>query len=225
MSIHIVRGESAALVVGGAWNIAFYTTDVNGFLATSSPVVTITKPDGTTDQLDAGEIVVTEITWASLVANFGGWDEVITDTGESVSEEPGRYLFSYQVTAVGRYIAEIAGTEFSTRFISAHALAVTSESEMPVVGDAVAYMGITPDLGVVEELFEAEKAAQRARCSIPAAYPPDLRLALLRRTKRAYEMRQNTTASDSDTPFTGFVPNNDPEVRRYEAPYRKVVLG
>jgi hypothetical protein len=198
MEVQVVRGDNAALVVGGQWCVEFLTSE-DDFTVSSNPALTVSLPDGTT--------IEPEYEWS-------------TSTGV--------YQYRIDVTQTGRWVAEIAGDDFLPRYITAFALPVTLESGMPVVGDAVAYMGIgveSPDLDVLEDVFEAEKASQRARCRIPAAYPPDLRVALLRRVKRAWEMRSNTSASDADAPFTGYVPNTDPEVRRLEGPYRKVVLG
>jgi hypothetical protein len=195
METQIVRGDNAALVVGSEWCVEFITSE-DDYTVSSNPTLTVTLPDGST-----------------LVPSYD-WDTPV-----------GVYQYRVPVVLTGRYLAEISGDDLLNRTITAYALPVTKESEMPVVGDAVAYMGIQVDQDTLEELFEAEKASQRARCRIPAAYPPDLRLALLRRTKRAWEMRQNTAASEAGEFSTGFVPMNDPEVRRLEGPYRKVFLG
>jgi hypothetical protein len=198
MKLTMVRGDNAAVIVSGTWNIEFYTTDEDAWLAASSPVLTITNPDTTTEELNSEDAQI---------------------------EKAGCYLFRYTVTQPGRHVAQIASNDFSTYFISAYALEVTTEADFPVVGDAVAYADVQVDVDTATDLFEAEKAAQRARCRIPAAYPPDLRLALMRRFKRSVEMRRLSNASDASEFSTSYTATNDPEIRRLENPYRKVLLA
>jgi hypothetical protein len=81
---------------------------------------------------------------------------------------------------------------------------------------------------VLTDALNAEKAAQRARCRIPAAYPYDLGQALKRRVQRNLAMRSLPLAvlqGDADVGSSTFLPGDDPEVRRYERPYRRMVVG
>jgi hypothetical protein len=198
MNITMVRGDNAAVVVGGKWNIEFFTLDNDDYLAASSPLLTITLPDGTTDEVDA---------------DF------------AASELPGMYLFSYTTTLPGRYVAVITATEMSPKYISAEALVVTADDDMPTADDVAVYLERSDlDQAMLVRVLEAEKAAQRARCRIPAAYPPDLREALLRRCARNHSMQNLVNTTDTEGGAT-FTPSNDPEIRRLEAPYRKVLLA
>lgn len=78
----------------------------------------------------------------------------------------------------------------------------------------------------------AEKAAQSRRCRVPiddAPWPADLAEALYRRiasnlANRALPLGVSTTLSDMNAATTR-VGGLDREVRRLEAPYRKVSVG
>lgn len=108
---------------------------------------------------------------------------------------------------------------------------------LPTVSDVVAYLGAaaaqwTTDGGTtypaITEELSAETTAQARVCLVPASYPDELKLALLRRVQRALQMRALPLAvlqGDSDTGSTSFLPARDPEVRRREAPYRRLVGG
>lgn len=141
---------------------------------------------------------------------------------------------SYAPSTTGRFIAafSVADAEFEqTNILRAVAYvgAVVPEADMPDAADVLVYLGET---SVVESeaalVLAAEAAAQRARCRIPAAYPADLREALLRRCARNLAAR-----SVPVTQFTSFeglgtstrVPANDPEIARLEAPHRRLVVG
>jgi hypothetical protein len=77
----------------------------------------------------------------------------------------------------------------------------------------------------------AEKAAQAARCVVPAddaVWPADLAEALCRRVHRNLVMRAlplglSTTMSEATVSVTkvGF----DAEITRFEAPHRRMVIG
>lgn len=74
----------------------------------------------------------------------------------------------------------------------------------------------------------AETAAQAKACSIPPVYPDDLAEALKRRVARNLAGRAVPVATY--TAFEGGatttrLPMTDPEVKRLEAPYRKLVFG
>lgn len=79
----------------------------------------------------------------------------------------------------------------------------------------------------IQDALDAETAAQRARCRIPATYPADLGQALKRRVQRNLAMRQQPLAvllGDAEAGST-ILPGRDPEVRRLEAPHRRMVVG
>lgn len=84
----------------------------------------------------------------------------------------------------------------------------------------------------VDSAFAAERAAQAHRCRVPdddADWPADLIEALYRRVatnlaNRGLPLAIQTSYSDVGGGFAR-VGGLDPEVRRLEAPYRKVVIG
>lgn len=79
----------------------------------------------------------------------------------------------------------------------------------------------------MEDTLSAETAAQFAACRIPGAYPPNLRMALLRRCARALAMKGIPLAvlQGDDESGSTVLPGSDPEVRRLEKPYRRMKVG
>lgn len=107
---------------------------------------------------------------------------------------------------------------------------------LPTVDDVVAYLGdaaasweTDPDeYPAIEEELSAETSAQARLCLVPTPYPDELKLALLRRVQRALSMRALPLAvlqGDSESGSAAFLPGRDPEVRRREAPFRRLVGG
>lgn len=110
----------------------------------------------------------------------------------------------------------------------------------PSVADATTYLGETSwSAEEIESAYDAEESAQRRRCKIPQDvtdplnpvddYPADLIEALYRRVAhnlalRALPLGVSTTLSESAV-ATDRVGGLDAEVRRLEAPYRRLVLG
>ncbi len=107
---------------------------------------------------------------------------------------------------------------------------------IPTTEDVVEYLGDaaerwTDDGGTtypaIDQHISSETAAQASVCTVPTPYPDPLALALLRRVQRALAMRSlplSVLQGDSESGST-FLPGRDPEVRRLEAPYRKMVGG
>lgn len=154
----------------------------------------------------------------------------------TVTQDGDEFQVTYAPASAGRYIASFTITDAEGDFGESQVLravtyvtAVVAETGMPTASDVLDYLGetsvIEPEAALV---LAAEAAAQRARCRIPAAYPADLREALLRRCARNLAAR-----SVPVTQFTSFeglgtstrVPTNDPEIARLEAPYRRLVVG
>lgn len=109
---------------------------------------------------------------------------------------------------------------------------------MPTLAEAVdQYLGNEHDAGDVSAALAAEKAAQAARCRIPAeaadsdagTWPADLLEALCRRVARNLTARGNPLGFiptlDDTTSGGAFFGSNDPEIRRLEAPHRRLAVG
>jgi hypothetical protein len=101
----------------------------------------------------------------------------------------------------------------------------------PTLTEMFDYLGETSyteqELG---DALAAEKAAQAARCRVPAddaAWPADLAEALFRRVARNLAMRGVPLAVLQGDAEAGSLipPGQDSEVRRLEAPHRKLVFG
>jgi hypothetical protein len=75
----------------------------------------------------------------------------------------------------------------------------------------------------IADQYAAEVAAQASRCRVDP-YTPALAAALVRRVNRALSMKNLPlgVTLDENAVRVGSV---DPEVRRLEAPFRKVVVG
>lgn len=204
MDLTIVRGDNAAVLVGGEWVIEFFTTDDCYLSGAYEPTVVVTLPDGTSD---------TPVYEDGTLAGY--------------------YLLRIPITQAGRHVATVSSLEIGTSFITAEALTVSTEAEMPTAGDVLDYLtsgGQSSSFSEqqIESFLASERAAQARRCRIPASYPPDLRMALLRRVQRAMAMKgivYDGETTDFDGGTTTFRPTSDPEIRRLEAPYRKVILG
>jgi hypothetical protein len=104
---------------------------------------------------------------------------------------------------------------------------------VPGVDELKEYLGASSysddELGAA---LAAEKASQKSRCRVPADsadWPADLAEALKRRVARNLAMRGLPLAvlqGDAELGTPGLrLPGQDPEVRRLEAPWRKLVMG
>lgn len=82
------------------------------------------------------------------------------------------------------------------------------------------------DIGKTVEpyIYEAELADQARRCRVDP-YNDALAGALLRRVQRALAMRNLPLGVLQDDSGSTRLGSTDPEVRRLEAPYRKVTIG
>lgn len=87
------------------------------------------------------------------------------------------------------------------------------------------------EAGDIASAYAAERAAQTRVCRVPASpadYPADLVEALCRRIHRNLAVRKlplGFQALSSDAAVTAARVGQDPEVRRLEAPFRKLVCG
>lgn len=156
----------------------------------------------------------------------------LTTTNPAVTKQSvGLYTAPVTLSAAGRWTAvvTVAGTVVGVADFAVDALAV---GVLPTATEVQTYLASTgassfslTDIGLA---LAAERAAQAMVCSVPAAYPDDLREALYRRVARNLAARSVPVAQ-----FTSFdgggtatrVPGRDPEVGRLEAPYRRLVVG
>lgn len=199
MGVQATTSTAVLLPIGGVWEIRVSVVDVDGCAVDAAPTVTVTLPAGTT----------------------------ATPTVETVAT--GDYRATYEVGTEGRYVARAVSTGYGAADFAAHALATTAGTGMPAAGDVVDYMGATSHtLDEVQDALDAEAAAQRHVCRVRAVYPADLRQALLRRVMRNLELRTLPLAvlqGDAEAGSNTVLPGRDPEVRRLEAPHRKLVVG
>jgi hypothetical protein len=86
---------------------------------------------------------------------------------------------------------------------------------------------VSADDDDIQEAIDAEAADQAIACAWPDDYPPNLRMALLRRVLRNLAMKRLPLAMATGDAESGggLLPRYDPEVRRYERPYRKLPIG
>lgn len=197
MTIKAHSDASVDLAVGAVWPIEVRVTDADGCPAADTVVVTVTLPNGST----------------------------ATPTVEEVAT--GAYRAEQTVSAAGRYIARAVGALGAADF-TAFVTATVPAADMPDIVDLDAYLGTNSFTDeVLQDALDAEAAAQRKACKVPATYPADLRQALLRRCARNLAMRRIPMAVQQGDADTGALvpPGRDPEVRRFEAPYRKLPVG
>lgn len=151
----------------------------------------------------------------------------ITDNGD------GTYTIGHVFDRPGRHVAAISIPATSESLVMvAYAVDLALAANLPTFATLDEYLGVGQHSWTDDDLTQAmdvETAAQRRVCRIPAAYPADLHEALLRRAARNLEMRRQLTEqprTDSDFGVPALVPpGRDQEVRRLEAPFRKVRVG
>jgi hypothetical protein len=188
---------SRTVLVGGAWVLRVLVRDSDLTPSATVPVVTVVDPSG----------AETTPTPTSTVS--GVWRATVP------------------VPAAGRWTAMVAADGEAVAFV-AHASAVVSSDDMPDVQACNDYIGEHSWTDAqVQQALDQETEAQFRMCRVPAAYPPDLAGALLRRVQRALAMRHLSLAvrQTEDGESQIVIPGRDPEVRRLEAPYRRVTVG
>ncbi|KAB1925146.1 hypothetical protein F8280_12105 [Micromonospora noduli] len=199
MGVQALSSTTVSLPIGGVWEIAVSVTDADGAHVDTAPTVTVTLPAGST----------------------------ATPTVETVAG--GVYRVLYVVGTAGRYIARVVATDHGAADFAAYATGTTAGTGMPDVTAVVEYIGETSHTEEeIQDALDAESAAQRAVCRVRAVYPDDLRQALLRRVQRNLALRQLPLAvlqGDAGAGDSTVLPGRDPEIRRLEAPHRKLVVG
>lgn len=188
---------SRTVLVGGSWVLRVLVRADDLTPSGTTPEVTVTSPAGV----------------------------VSTPTPESTV--PGVWRATVPTPAPGRWTAMVAADGAAVAFV-AHATAVTGGDDMPDVDECNDYIGehsYTDEQ--VQQKLDQETDHQFRVCRVPAAYPPALRGALLRRVQRALHMTHLALAvrESQDGESQIVVPGRDPEVRRLEGPWRKVTIG
>lgn len=141
---------------------------------------------------------------------------------------PGVFRLDYYPGLPGRAVATATHAQHGSVSWVADVRPVVTADGMPSVASCNNYMGdhswADSD---VQEALDTELDAQFAVCRIPAAYPADLRAAVHRRVQRNLAMRSLPLAvrESVDGESQLVLPGRDPEVRRFEGPYRKVGIG
>lgn len=184
------------VLVNGQWAIDVDVTDADGVTSEDTLTVTVTDPSGATSNPVAA------------------------------TRSAGGYRITVPIDAPGRWLAAIVGDQGAAA-ATVYASDVVTGVEMPTVADLDIYLGThsysDDDLA---EALEAETDAQRGVCRIPAAYPKDLRSALLRRSQFHLAMKRvqlGVIPGDADRDTVR--PGTDPEVRRLERPHRRLPTG
>lgn len=200
-TLRVLSAPSVLAAVGGAWAIMVETRDANGLRSNAvAPTVAATAPDGS-----ASSPVPTDL------------------------DGCGTWLAMVPLATPGRWLAHVSTPEDALD-VAAYAAGPTSASGMPNVDDVAHYLKASAASWALDELqdaLDAERGAQRDRCGERAYYPDALRQALLRRVARNLAMRRLPLAvnvGDADGGAT-ILPGRDPEVRRLEAPYRRMPIG
>jgi hypothetical protein len=143
----------------------------------------------------------------------------------------GVYRAAHVLTQPGRHIGEVTATG---AVVAVELFAVTAETPnaLPDLAEVKNYLGtsvtVHHDDATIQDALDAETAAQAKVCRIGAVYSFDLRQALKRRVQRNLAMRQLPLAvlqGDAEVGDNTVLPGMDPEVRRFERPYRKVVVA
>lgn len=194
----VFEDPAVTLPAGGRWLLDLVVTDDGGQLVDVAPTVTITRPDDTTTPATADR------------------------TG------PGRYRAVVELVDAGRHVAAATAAGYGAAAVAGWVVGTTTAGGMPTSADVVAYMGPSSwTTDQIDEALAAESDAQRAVCRVGAYVSADLRSALLRRVQRALAMRRLPLAMQTGDVDAGAVmpPGRDPEVRRLEAPYRRMVMG
>lgn len=155
--------------------------------------------------------------------------DLSTTTVATVHDSTGKYSAVYVPLVVGRFIA------LWTTTVPAITMAQSWTVETFTAGPILSLVNLKLYLGTTTfsdtELTNAlatETAAQLARCRMPAIVPAELVEALKRRVqcnlaRRGLPLGLTGASGDGDSP--AYLPGNDPEVRRLEAPWRRLPVG
>lgn len=188
-----ISGNSAELYLNDRWVLEMFVGDDDGDAVETSPTVTVVAPDNSSS----------------------------SPTVESLGS--GYFRASLAVALNGRYVATATAAGYGATAFSAYVEATTA---FPTLAVVKAYLGTTSAAdAIIQDALDAETAAQRRVCAIGAVYPVDLAQALKRRVARNLALRGIPLAVLRGDAENGnlVLPGKDPEVRRLEAPFRKLV--
>lgn len=193
-----LSSPGADLPTGGQWIIDVCVEDAYGTPSSDTLTIAVTDPAG-----------------------------AVTTPSSEDGAATGSYRITIPVDQAGRWVATVVGDTYGAAATSAYVAGVVTASGMPNIADLDDYLGThswsDDDLA---EALAAETDAQRRVCRIPAAYPNDLRSALLRRCQFHLAMKRvqlGVVPGDADRDTIR--PGSDPEVRRFERPWRRLPVG
>lgn len=148
-----------------------------------------------------------------------------TASGVLEEDERCRWVAYVPTSAPGWYMAVItAGDDVLN--LACYAEPVVATDARPTVDDVERYLVETSwTADEIQDALDAEEADQRRRCRTAPTYPKSLFRALVRRTARALAVQAVLLGLQDSEGFVRRIPVWDGEIRRYEGPYRKVVLG
>jgi hypothetical protein len=143
----------------------------------------------------------------------------------------GLYLLEYDFVASGWHtvVVTVTSAELGDDVLTFTVYVRATSGARPDMSAIKTYLGDTSATDEeISDALAAETQAQARVCRIPADYPEDLAQALKRRVARNLAARAVPVAT-----FTAFegggtstrVPRLDAEIRRFEAPFRRVVIA
>lgn len=200
MTVKACTPEVVELNAGDRWVFDVRVRDDNGYAGGVAPVVTVTPPTGSS------------VTVTPEARGDGVFRAVFTSTGST-----------------GRYTAHVDATGYGVCDLVAYIVAPAVNGDLVTVDDVKDY--VLPDVlshtdETIQGALDTEASAQRKRCRVGAVLSPDLREALMRRVvvNLGKRVQRDTFAPDENAGVVP-IPFGDPEIRRLEGPYRKVVIA
>ena len=161
----------------------------------------------------------------SITAIFPGGDET-----EPAPENLGQgfYRAALTVSDPGTYVVTVESADYGVAAFRANVISLADPfANMPTLADVKTYLGVTGTEkdAVIADALSAEIEDQEAKCRVPVVYPVQLGQALKRRVARNLALRGIPLAVLQGDAESGSLtlPGRDPEVRRLEAPFRKLV--
>jgi hypothetical protein len=193
-----ISGDSASLYEGSRWVLEVRVTDDNGCAAEETPTFTAVLPGGGTE----------------------------TPAAESLGQ--GFYRAAVTVSEPGTWVVTALATGYGVTAFRASVTSLTDPlAHVPDLAAVKAYLGITDSSkdAVITDALNAETESQANWCRIPVVYPVSLGQALKRRVARNLALRGIPLAVLQGDAESGSLtlPGSDPEVKRLERPYRKLV--